>query len=514
MMLDSAEIIGGVPPRTLHHLFWSILLVRDTGTQDDYRMLRRRTTFVTLYKCKPISNFRNSRDIRFQLRYSLPYRNCGFISRWISRILMAFDTTSRWLPQTDVEREMVQRELTAITSSHHFRNSKRYPALLKYVVAKTLDGHADQLKERTLGVEVFDRPPDYDTNADPIVRFSAGETRKRIAQYYHETGKDSRLQIDLPLGSYVPEFTLRKVDRSDVSWNPVPSPAAVESETVRESTENQSGLEDTKAAVSATKSTRSRLGAYSRWAAILLVAIVPVGLYTVHKAAEPIAAETIWGPLLKSPGSVLFVVGNGPRGVLTSPSPPDQANSSTASHGPYNHISFNEAVALSRLTDMLVKHSKPYQIKEADLATLQDMHGRPVVLIGAYNNLWTMRLSETLRFHFQKDGLVVRIVDANKPDNHDWSIDYAKPYSAALFDYAIVARYVDPTTNGEILIVAGIGAYGTESASDSAASPQTVENLLAGLPGGWRSKNMEMVVRTPIINGEAGPPTLMSATTW
>ena len=69
---------------------------------------------------------------------------------------------------------MVQRELNAIVSSHHFWNSKRYPALLKYGVDKTLDGHADQLKERTLGVEVFDRPPDYDTNADPVVRFITG----------------------------------------------------------------------------------------------------------------------------------------------------------------------------------------------------------------------------------------------------------------------------------------------------------------------------------------------------
>ena len=42
------------------------------------------------------------------------------------------------------------------------------------------------MKERTLGVEVFGRPPDYDTNADPVVRVTAAEIRKKIAQFYHE----------------------------------------------------------------------------------------------------------------------------------------------------------------------------------------------------------------------------------------------------------------------------------------------------------------------------------------
>ncbi len=54
----------------------------------------------------------------------------------------------------------------------------------------------------------FGRSPDYDTNADPVGRISAGEVRKRIAQYYHESGAHSRVQIEIPLGSYMPEFQL------------------------------------------------------------------------------------------------------------------------------------------------------------------------------------------------------------------------------------------------------------------------------------------------------------------
>ena len=111
-----------------------------------------------------------------------------------------------WTPSTEEERAAVLREMERLLSSRHFCNSKRYPALLEYIVRETLAGNADSLKERVLGMAVFHRPPDYDANADPIVRVTAGEIRKRIAQFYHEDGTAAEVHIDLRLGSYVPGF--------------------------------------------------------------------------------------------------------------------------------------------------------------------------------------------------------------------------------------------------------------------------------------------------------------------
>src|SRR5882757_4182637 len=84
----------------------------------------------------------------------------------------------------ETERRKLRDQLERIVTSSHFRNSRRYPAFLRFVVEHTLDGNIERLKERTLGIEVFGRQNDYDTNADPIVRVTAGEVRKRIAQYY------------------------------------------------------------------------------------------------------------------------------------------------------------------------------------------------------------------------------------------------------------------------------------------------------------------------------------------
>ena len=113
-----------------------------------------------------------------------------------------------WSPETDAGRHAIHEQLERLLANVRFKNSKRCPSLLRYLVENTLDGRTEHLRERSLGIDVFGRPQDYDTNADPIVRATAGDIRKRIAQYYHEPGHENEIRIDLPSGSYVPEFRL------------------------------------------------------------------------------------------------------------------------------------------------------------------------------------------------------------------------------------------------------------------------------------------------------------------
>jgi len=420
------------------------------------------------------------------------------------------DSTERWLPQSPADRELVLGELEAILSSPHFRISKRYPALLNYVVRKTLDGHADKLKERTLGVEVFDRKPDYDTNADPVVRFSAGEVRKRIAQFYHELGSEPPLQIHLPLGSYVPEFKLRP--HSQTIAHPTPTHPEEQG-----SSATAIGAVEWHANPAPALTLRRKAHLLFRrpffWPALLMMIFAFTAVYVLHGRAATTIADGIWRPVLKAPGTVQIVINTIQHDV---PSPPNQANDVRAAdlHGAYHRISVCDAVAVSHLASVLGNHSKPYVIKEADRTSLEDIRERSVILIGAYNNLWTMRLMEPLRFHFVTEGHGVRIVDAQAPNRTGWVVDYSKDYPSAVSDYAIVARYVDPTTNGSILIIAGIGAYGTEAASEAVANPYDLKKLLTAVPSGWESRNLEFVIRTTVINGENGPPDLVSFATW
>src|SRR5271154_7400766 len=100
----------------------------------------------------------------------------------------------------------IREQLKRLLAHPLFTNSKRSPVLLEYTVEQTLLAHANELKERTIGVEAFGREPSYDVNLDPVVRTTAAEVRKRLIQYYYNPDHAGELVIELPLGSYVPSF--------------------------------------------------------------------------------------------------------------------------------------------------------------------------------------------------------------------------------------------------------------------------------------------------------------------
>src|SRR5580698_6690149 len=100
------------------------------------------------------------------------------------------------IPASPVDASAVLAQLERILASSPFRNSKRYPALLRYVVEKHLNGASSELKERTIAIDVFGRDPYYDPAVDPVVRISAGEVRKRLAQYYQELTDPDQLRIE------------------------------------------------------------------------------------------------------------------------------------------------------------------------------------------------------------------------------------------------------------------------------------------------------------------------------
>src|SRR3984957_5921093 len=109
---------------------------------------------------------------------------------------------------SEISAEAVREQLQALIQDPAFRSSKRSVQFLRYVVERTLDGSADQIKERTIGIEVFGRDPSYDTNLDHVVRTAAIELRKRLAIYYGDEKHRFELRMSLVPGSYIPRFTL------------------------------------------------------------------------------------------------------------------------------------------------------------------------------------------------------------------------------------------------------------------------------------------------------------------
>ena len=114
-----------------------------------------------------------------------------------------------WKPNAaDTDRaSKVRDELRNVLASEAFKGGKRAQDFLQLVVEHALAGRIDSLRERMLGAEMFGRPVDYDTANDAVVRVKASEVRRRLAQYYGTLEAPPPVRIDLPTGSYVPQFS-------------------------------------------------------------------------------------------------------------------------------------------------------------------------------------------------------------------------------------------------------------------------------------------------------------------
>lgn len=103
-------------------------------------------------------------------------------------------------------RTALEKHLDEIVDGVGFRGSQRSGQFLRYIVEQAVAGKFDSLKERAIGIELFGRPPSYDTGEDAIVRVTASDVRKRLLQHYGSCEALPEFRISLPLGSYVPEI--------------------------------------------------------------------------------------------------------------------------------------------------------------------------------------------------------------------------------------------------------------------------------------------------------------------
>lgn len=431
-----------------------------------------------------------------------------------------------WHPQTLQDRGAVLQELQRVVASPHFCNSKRYPALLQYIVENTLAGNSDRLKERTLGVEVFERPATYDTNADTVVRYTAGEVRKRLLLYYSEHGQNSNIRISLPPGSYIPEFLHGNDQPKDIGENAL-SPAAHYSDlnvdadsaigkleqgpTPQLSWPDRSSELDLRAETDPDASvvqTRAILRRGSRLVVAVLAGLaIFAGLRWGYPPVRPhTAVDDFWTPVLREQRAVLICTGsvvfaqNNFSGVTTAGKDIE-----------YPFISIQIASAISEISGLLQRSGATTQLLSSASTPLTELREHPIILLGGYNNQWTMRLLQPVRFQFTPEPLEW-IIDRMQPQVH-WSRDKQLPYSSA-DDYALVARFRDATTGGWVVVLAGLGRNGTEAAAQFVASPHYMQLLEDQAGKDFSNRNIEAVLKVRVIDGKTGAPSILAVHVW
>ena len=415
----------------------------------------------------------------------------------------------------------VREQLHRLLTHPFFANSKRYPALLAYVVEQTLLGNAVELKERSIGIEVFGRTPTYDANADPVVRITAGEVRKRLSLYYFDSSHARELVIELPLGSYVPLFR-----QPEPSVDIVPEvvgtvlPAAAPSE-AGESIETQ--------AMETLGPKPSRF----RWvfATGLLLLGCAIGVifgWRLHPAPAPPAPEPptnidrFWEPFLTSANPTTFCLGEPAKNIDMDSIDSFEAPVNVPSNPQKLYVRLHMAglfaladvTTLTRTAAALEARHKTFRLVPASEASFAQLREGPIVLIGAFDNIWTLRVTQKLRFGFESKDGVALIVDRKSQAKTSWATAWDLPYQKLSRDYAIVARIHDITTGQPVIIAAGSSEEGTEAAGEILYNPVYLDSLLAKAPANWEKMNMEAVIETQVIEGHSGPPNVLAVETW
>ena len=100
----------------------------------------------------------------------------------------------------------VRQQLQRIVESDVFRRSARMERFLMVAADRTLMGHPEELKEYTLGRDVFNRGENYDPRMDSIVRVEAQRLRRKLREYYESYGRNDPIIVEFQAGSYVPRF--------------------------------------------------------------------------------------------------------------------------------------------------------------------------------------------------------------------------------------------------------------------------------------------------------------------
>jgi hypothetical protein len=201
------------------------------------------------------------------------------------------------VPELDQNKIQIQR----IVSSKAFKTSEVHRNLFNYLAEKSLGGEAHNLKEYTVGLDVFGKPASYDPRQESVVRMHVGRLRQKLAEYYRTEGLDDSVIVDLPKGGFA------------LTFEPRPAPLVV-----------QQPVEPVAAAAPPLPEPRRFSAREVGLAAAFLIALVAVvylavQLSTVKKVENAAPApgpwtadlQALWAPLLSSDRPLMVTLATG-----------------------------------------------------------------------------------------------------------------------------------------------------------------------------------------------------------
>lgn len=389
------------------------------------------------------------------------------------------------LLEDDPHWELAQR----VVAGPHFTRSPLLSKFLLFVVAETLEGRADEITEHQIGVQVFDRPPDYRTLEDNIVRNYARQLRKRLAEHFADQGSAETVQIDIPVGGYVPVFRPvadEHVAEPEPEVNAVPEPAHVASEAI---------------AVRAPSRWKRRLAAASA-AAVYSVALIGLTWYVATRGRvpepQPEPAQALWTALFSGSENSYIVPSDAGFNLLEDlarrPVPLAEYIA-----GRYQELAL-AGVDTHSASDLRSQQLTPFvdlqiaaalaHLKEDDPERvfirfprdlrLDDLKSANAVIIGSVgSNPWAAIAENNSNFRIvDRAGMEGAAIINMKPQPGE-ATAYASHWNEPAHEtFALIEFLPNLSGNGHLLVLEGLDVAGTQAAAEILLHPSAIAPIL------------------------------------
>lgn len=382
-----------------------------------------------------------------------------------------------------------QTALEQVLASQTFARSDQLKAFLEFVCAQEMKGEGASLNEYLIGVQVLGKPEGYSTADDATVRTRAHSLRRKLSDYYLQENPAAPLKIELPKGSYCPQFVRVAQDTAA----PLP--------------------------------TRRRVAGWVLGGGAALASLA-AGYMLGRRQARPEVPQVLreaWGPLLRSDGNVLVCIAT-PFHLLVRPAPPEAesqlyrpipdspeilawyrerqelpAGNRLFMNSGHNSPMFGDVAATITAIRLLERADVQHVVMPERVTGPFALRNRNVILFGRpeYSRAARLLLGRGwFGFSFHRPAAGAAIWRPNPtPDKPEFFVDGTQRFGLV----TVMPSDGDDTGAHRTIVVSGTNSAGAHAAAEFLTSPHDMQQLLErfraegsqGWPRAW-----QLVVKT------------------
>lgn len=419
-----------------------------------------------------------------------------------------FECDPRW--------ETTQR----IIASRHFARSPLLKKFLVYVVSCVLDNKASEITEHRIGVKVFDRPANYRTLEDNIVRNYARQLRRRLLEYHTGEGISEPLRIDIPLGGYVPVFVAVSASEPTQAAATASAPARIQQTAAATAQHFLLGLRQ--------HSKRAHFAALGLLLAYSTFLVVVAWFAAVH-AHQPrrqtaTLSDPLWAAIFGGAATTYIVPSDAGLNLLEDIShrpmplaeyiksgyfnlPLNRLDAHTAEDMRTQHLtSFVDLQIVTSLERSPYFDSQRVMLRFPRELRLDDLKNANIIILGSVgSNPWAAVADSGANFRIIDDGGMKGAVILNGSPLRGEASDYPSHWNQPAHETFSLIQYLPNLTGtGHILLLQGLDVAGTQAAEETLLHPATIAPILrrATLPDG-SLRPFEILLRSTSLESNA-----------